>query len=247
MLSRTIMRVSAAALCVAALLTACGGGGDDGLATSRATLYAGTLAANRDAAAMVLPDGSYYLVYSAAGDAATVGGALQGTSTVTAGSFVSIDTVDFAVGATGAAPKAATVNAVLNASSFSGTETPTGGAAIDFQTSAVYDTAPNTLARLAGAYAGTAGFALGVRPATFTVAASGAVTSSINGCAITGTAAPRADSDSYDLTITFGGPPCAIQNVSFTGIAFLRPDTGRLYAVARNAAIRQSVIFSGVR
>ena len=94
---------------------------------------------------------------------------------------------------------------------------------------------------------GTAGFALGVRPATFTVAADGSVTSSINGCAITGKAAPRTDSATYDLTITFGGPPCVIQNVSFTGIAFLRPDTGRLYAVANNTAMKQSVIFTGTR
>jgi len=121
------------------------------------------------------------------------------------------------------------------------------GIRTDFQTVAFYSTTANTLDRLAGAYTGTAGFALGVRPAVFTVTASGAVTSSINGCAITGTASPRADSDTYDLTITFGGPPCAIQNVSFTGVAYQRPDNGRLYVVARNATLRQSVIFSGVR
>ena len=219
MVFRTKLNVALAGLCVAALLAACGGGGD-GLVTSAATQFAGTLGGNRDAAAVVLPDGRYYLVYSAAGDANTVGGALQGTATVTNGTFASADTVDFAVAATYAAPKAATVSGVLNASSFTGTETPTTG---------------------------TAGFALGVRPAVFTVTASGAVTSSINGCAITGTASPRADSDTYDLTITFGGPPCAIQNVSFTGVAYQRPDNGRLYAVARNATLRQSVIFSGVR
>ena len=241
------MRAAAAALCAGAVLAACGGGGDHGL-SSRATLFAGTVAGNRDAAGVVLPDGRYFMVYSAAGDATTVGGALQGTATVNGESFTSTDTVDFAVGATGAAPKAATVTAVLNATSFSGTETPTaGGAATDFQTTGLFGTVPNGLDQLAGAYTGTAGFALGVRPATFNVAASGAVSASINGGAITGTAAPRTDSDSYDLTITFGGPPCAVQNVSFTGIAYLRPDSGRLYAVARNATIRQSVIFSGVR
>jgi len=246
MVFRTKLNVALAGLCVAALLAACGGGGD-GLVTSAATQFAGTLGGNRDAAAVVLPDGRYYLVYSAAGDANTVGGALQGTATVTNGSFASADTVDFAVAATYAAPKAATVSGVLNASSFTGTETPTTGTATDFQTVAFYSTTANTLDRLAGAYTGTAGFALGVRPAVFTVTASGAVTSSINGCAITGTASPRADSDTYDLTITFGGPPCAIQNVSFTGVAYQRPDNGRLYAVARNATLRQSVIFSGVR
>jgi hypothetical protein len=248
MISRTTIFARAAALGLAALVAGCGGG-DNGLApsSSSASFYAGTMAGNRDAAGVVLPDGRYYLVYSAPADANTVGGALQGTSSVTGEAFASTDTIDFAVAAAGAAQKAATVSGVLTAVAFSGTETPAGGTAVAFQTAGFYATAPASLGALAGAYTGTAGFALGVRPAVFTVAADGSVTSSINGCAITGTAAPRTDSDTYDLTITFGGPPCAITNVSFTGIAFQRPDTGRLYAVARNNTLKQSVIFTGTK
>jgi hypothetical protein len=151
--------------------------------------------------------------------------------------------------AVGAGITAATVAATLvPGTSFDGTVTTTGAAAVGFETrqETIFFIGP-TLARLAGTYTGTAGFALGVRPAVFTVTADGAVSSSINGCAIAGTATPRADANAFDLTIAFGPAPCALPGLSFTGIAYLRQDNGRLYAAARNAATRQSVIFNGGR
>ena len=50
----------------------------------------------------------------------------------------------------------------------------------------------------------------------------------------------------YDLSIAFGAAPCALPGLQFTGVAYLRPDS-ELIAIARNAATRQSVLFSGKR
>jgi hypothetical protein len=242
--TRTIRALAAGAL-VAGMLAGCGGGDGTGPTTGG---WAGKTSTNRDLTAVIVPDGSYYLMYSAVGDPNTVGGAVQGTSTLNGETFTSSDGLDFS--AEGAGIKPAAVAAILNdGANFDGTISPTGGTAVTFQsrydgggTSAAAD---GLLRRLEGAYTGTAGFALGVRPATFTVAGDGKVTSSINGCDITGTAKPRPDMVAYDLTIAFGAAPCAIPNLSFTGIAYLRFDNGRLYAAARNAATRQSVIFNG--
>lgn len=240
------MKAFAAAAVVAALLAACGGGDDDGPIFGG---WTGSTSTNRDLTAVVLPDGNYYLMYSAVGDAATVGGVVQGTGSLNAENFTSADGLDFS--AEGAGIKPAAVAAILQGGqSFNGTVTQAAtGTAVTFQSNFDRSSAllPDvaSLDRLAGAYVGNAGFALGVRPATFTVASDGGVTSTINGCSITGNATPRADVNAYDLTIAFGGAPCAIPNLSFTGIAYLRQDTGRLYAAARNAATKQSVIFSG--
>lgn len=246
-----MIRALATSLGIAALVAGCGGGGDGAdPATSYASVYVGTTGTNRDLTGIVLPDGNYYLVYSAVGDPVTVGGAVQGTSTTVNGTFTSADALDFSAEGAGIKPStvAGTIT-VIPTGSFAGTITPTaGGTPVTFQSHTTGGIPPAaSLANLAGAYTGNAGFALGVRPAVFTVTADGSVSSTINGCAITGKATPRTDGNAYDLTIAFGGAPCALPGLAFAGIAFQRPDNGRLYAVARNAATKQSVIFEGAR
>lgn len=246
MQSGTIFRAVATGLALAAALAGCGGG--DHSDSSHLSVYAGGTGTGRDFTSIVLPDGRYYFVYSAAGDPATVGGAVQGTAVVSDGSFSSGDASDFS--AEGAGNKPATVAArIAPGSTLAGTVSPAaGGAPTSFEARVVGAIpSPARLAALAGAYTGTAGFALGVRPAVFAVAADGAVTSTINGCAITGTATPRSDGDAFDLTIAFGAAPCALPGLAFSGIAFQRADTGRLYAVARNATYKQSVVFIGAK
>jgi hypothetical protein len=245
MLARTKLISAAAALSVAVLLAGCGGG--DNSSGPPDGGWVGTTTSNRDLTAVVLSDGAYYLMYSAVGDPSTVGGVVQGTAAISGESFTSSDALDFNVEGAGAKPGA--VAASLHPwDKFEGSFAPTTtGNAMSFQTRFDVIKTPGgaTLAQLAGAYDGHAGFALGVRPAVFTVTAAGAVSSSINGCAITGTATPRTDINGYDLNIAFGASPCLIPGLSFTGIAYVRQDNGRLYAAARNAATKQSVIFSG--
>jgi hypothetical protein len=237
----TKMKAFAAAAVAAALLVACGGGDGEGDSPTSGG-FTGVTSTNRDLTAVVLPDGRYWLMYSAAGDASTVGGVVQGTASVDGSTFTSNDAMDFSAEGT-PSTKAATVAANFGGS-FGGTVTPAAGASVTFQSRSDNGAPVASLQRLAGAYLGNAGFALGVRPATFTVTSDGAVASTINGCAISGQATPRADSNAYDLAIAFGGAPCALPGLAFTGIAYLRID-GRLYAAARNTTYKTSVIFSG--
>ena len=63
---------------------------------------------------------------------------------------------------------------------------------------------------------------------------------------ITGTVAPRSDINAYDLTISFGGPPCVIPpGFPFTGVAHL--SGGQLLAAVRNTALQQAIVFAGAR
>lgn len=243
---------SIAAIALVATLTACGGGGDDGGqdSTWASGAWAGATSSGRAVSAFVLGDGSYYMLYSAENDPATLGGAVQGTGAFEGRAFTSSDAQDFNVGGTPpVSPVAATLSAnALPRWTFDGTVTPSTGTAMDFRLryDAGFDNTPS-LGTLAGAYTGNAAFALGIRPATFTVTAAGDVSSSINACAITGKATPRTDGNVYDLTIQFGPLPCALPGASFSGVAYLKEGTGELQAVARHAASGQTVIFAGAR
>jgi hypothetical protein len=82
----------------------------------------------------------------------------------------------------------------------------------------------------------------------FNVTAEGAVSTVINGCTITGTVAPRADINAFDLTIAFAGPPCVIpSNLPFTGVAYLDTATGQLTSFVRNTAAGQGIFFRGTK
>lgn len=243
-------------LVVVALLAGCGGGGDDGgadpaaVTAAAAGVWAGTTSTNRDMTALVTSDGSYYLLYSGVGKPAAIAGFVQGTGIVSDGNFTSADGLDFNLESVPApaATAAAVEGGVAQRFRFGGTIRPGTAAAVTFQATphASSGTAP-TLAALAGAYPGEATFLYGTRPAKFTVTAAGAVSGEINSCTITGTATPRSDVNAYDLTIVFGGPPCAapLPGMSFQGIAHYADN--RLLAAVRNSAVRQGIVFSGTR
>lgn len=242
-------------LLAAALLAGCGGGGDGeadpaAVTAAAAGVWAGTTSTNREVTALVTSDGSYYLLYSGVGKPAAIAGFVQGTATVSDRSFTSADGLDFNLESVPApaATAAAVEGDVLWRSRFGGTIRPGTAAAVTFQATphASSGTAP-TLAALAGGYPGEATFLYGTRPAKFTVTAAGAVSGEINSCTITGTATPRSDVNAFDLTIVFGGPPCAapLPGMSFHGIAHYAD--GRLLAAVRNSAVRQGIVFSGTR
>lgn len=242
MATATTTKRSALALLLAAVLAACGGG--DVPATG-AGIWKGT-ADGRAVTTVVLPDGSFYMMYSGKVDAATVGGGVQGAGALTDRWFVSSNSRDYNL--EGAGTQSATVAATLARGDFlNGTVTSATTGAMGFQTDYSTDSDDTaSLATLAGAYPGNVTFALGVRPAVFNVTAQGAVSTVINGCTITGTVAPRTDVNAYDLTIMFAGAPCVFPNASFSGVAYL--DTGgKLSAFVRHAQVPQAIFFVGTR
>jgi hypothetical protein len=245
-----LKRIAAAttALGLAAMLSACGGGGGDDLtAQSAAGLWHGTADTQREVSAVTLSDGRYFAVYSGAGAGATIGGGVQGTATVSGDTLNSTDLLSFSV--EGAGPTNGTFTAqVVPRFLLAGTATVPNQAPVSFQANyeSDFEQTP-TLARVAGSYTGEAGFALGIRPATFNIDANGGVTSSINGCSITGNVTPRTDGDVFDLSVVFSGPPCALPNLTFTGVVFLRNAGKQLYSVSRNTPARQTIVFTGLK
>lgn len=243
------MKTAALGLCVTAMLAACGGGGSEiPLNSFRAAgMWHGTSDTNREVSAVTLADGRYFAVYSGAGGNATIGGGVQGTSAVVDGQLVSSDLLSFSVELQ--PPVTGTFTASVDPfTSITGTATVANQPPATFQANFEEDFRNQpSLAAVAGSYTGEAGFQSGVRPATFNISATGEVTSTINGCSITGTVKPRADGNAYDLSVLFGGDPCALPNLTFNGIVFLREGGNHLYSVSRNTAARQTIVFTGLK
>jgi hypothetical protein len=249
-----LQRIAAATvgLGLAALLSACGGGGDGHEALTlqnAAGLWNGSADNQREVSAVTLSDGRYFAVYSGANAGATIGGGVQGTATVTGDETLgSSDLLSFSVETGGTTSTGTFTATVIPKFVLNGTATVTNQPPSSFQ--AHYESdfdRPATLAGVAGSYTGEAGFALGIRPATFNIDANGVVTSTINGCGISGNVTPRPEGNVFDLSVVFSGPPCVLPNLTFTGVVFLRHDGQQLYSVSRNTAARQTIIFTGLK
>ena len=244
-----LKRIAAATavLGLAGMLSACGGGGEDLTIQSAAGLWHGATDTKREVNAVTLSDGRYFAVYSGATGSSSIGGGVQGTATVSDGRLNSSDLLSFSVELQ--PPVNGTFTAqVVPRFVIDGTATVPNQPTVSFEANyeAEFEQTP-TLTGIAGSYTGEAGFASGVRPATFNIDAAGAVTSTINGCNITGTVTPRTDGNVYDLTAVFGGAPCALPNLTFTGVVFLRNGGKQLYSVSRNTAVKQTIVFTGLK
>lgn len=245
------VRIAAATvgLSLVAMVSGCGGGSDELTTQSAAGLWSGAADNNREVSAVTLSDGRYFAVYSTAGAPATIGGAVQGTATASGGdTLTSSDLLSFSVESNGATSTGTFTAQVVPRFVLAGTATVPNQPVTSFQANYESDfDRPATLAGVAGSYTGEAGFALGIRPATFNIDANGGVTSVINGCNIAGNVTPRSEGDVFDLSVTFSGPPCVLPNLTFTGVVFLRKNGQQLYSVSRNTAARQTIVFTGLK
>lgn len=245
-----MMKKTFFALAFSALLAACGGGGSSSppaAPSSAQGLWVGTTTTNRTATALVLSDGSYYVLYSAVNNPAVIGGVVQGSSTATAGALASGDAKDFNLEGAGVVP-ATLAGTYTTKQSLGATVTYPAGAPTTFTSTydPSYETVP-TLATIAGTYSGTVAFSLGSQAASVTVSTGGEVTGSANGCSLAGLAKPRADANAYDVSITFGPAPCYFAGQTFAGIGYFNATTKRLYAAAPNAARTDGVLFVGTK
>ena len=235
-------------------LAACGGGDSDSpppvTSETAEGLWVGTTNTNRSITGLLLDDGTYYVLHSLVADPSIIGGVVQGHGTSINGSFSSTDARDFNIEGLGVLP--ATVSASYMArQSFNGTVMYTSGDAVSFTTTydSQYDLTPS-LATLAGTFTGQVAFSQGVQNATVTVSDTGAISGvGEGGCTFTGTAAPRASGNVFNMSITFGGAPCFFAGQTLTGIAYYDPDPTdkRLYAAAPNATRTDGVLFVGVK
>ncbi len=250
------MKNRALFIAASAMLVACGssgGGGSPAPAPAPAPsaaegLWLGTTSNNRAITGLVLDDGSFYFLYSVSGNASLIAGVVQGSGTAQNGSFASANARDFNIEGLGVL--AATVSSSYNArQSLNGTVSYTAGGAITFTSafSTAYDATPS-LANLAGTFAGQVAFSGGVENANVTVSTSGALSGvGTSGCTVTGSVAPRARGNAFNVTITFGGAPCFFANQSLSGIAYFDSATKRLYSATPNAARTDGILFVGVK
>lgn len=234
----------------ASLLAACGGGGGDGSSvaeSSAAGFYDGTTSDNRVITGAVMPNGTYYVLYSASGSPSTIGGFVQGTATASNGSFSSSDGRDFNF--EGAGTFDVSVSASYRTkSSLSGTVSA-GGQSSSFSSTynAEYEKTPS-LDVLAGTYNGITQDATGTGSATVQVATNGTVTGSTNtGCDIDGVVEPAAEGNAYALGITFSGGSCPVAGLSLSGAAFFDSIHKELYAAAFDAPRSYGTVFIGAK
>jgi hypothetical protein len=237
-------------------LSACSGDGHTSTpsptaipAASAEGLWTGTIDTNRTVKALVLDDGTYWLLYySAIGTPSSVLGFIQGNSNSQNGVFSSSSAKDFNPDRRGL------LNAKIDGTYttkqiFDGTIVYPGAVRNTFKTqySHEYDSAPDINA-IVGTYAGPVA-------ANETVDVTVSPTGAISGesrtspkCIFTGSATPRAQGNVFDVTITFGPQDtCSNKSATVRGVAFYDAGTKTLYSAALNDDKTNGVILIGTK
>jgi len=223
--------IATAAVALGAALSSCGGG------EPYTGLWQGTLDGNRAVNAIVLGDGTYYLKYAGAGG--SLGGLVRGTGEFQGAHFTSTDGVDYHFAYPPQAPSPTTVTGKVTGNN--GLDGKMNSTPLKLQYFKEFDP-DGKLADLAGSYPGEVTFSLGLRQTTFVVLADGSLSTTLNGCTITGKVVPRRD-DAYDLSVTFGGAPCVFPGAVFSGALVYSHDLQQLDAALVNPTYGQAITF----
>jgi len=243
----------------APFLVACGGGGDGdgssnsiapGVSASTATpagIWTGRTDIGRSLTGVVLDDGSYWVMYSAANNSAVLAGVVQGTGSAANGTFSSSSGRDFNLEGSGMLDLSVAANYVAQ-SAFNGRLSYTLANATTTFTS-TYDSTyqqPVALTTVAGSYSGTAGVADGTEGVLVTISSTGAISGSgSSGCTFSGSVAPRPAGSVFNLSITFRGGLCSNGTSTVNGVGYFDTRTGRLLAAALNGSRSNGLLFSG--
>jgi hypothetical protein len=254
----TLAKVFIPLVLASSMMAACGGG--DGGAPAAAAppvvdlktaegLWNGTTGTGRRFSGLVLDDGTYWFLYTAVGNDAVLGGAVQGNGTSSAGKFSSSNGIDFNLEGLGI--NDFTLAGTYTASSkLGGTLTYASNATNTFTSTydTDYDLVP-AVATVAGTYTGTGVTATsGAEAATATITSGGTINgTSAFGCSFTGTAAARSKGNVYNVSVTFSGGDCANGNATVTGVAYYIASQRGLVVTALNGARTNGFIFEGVK
>lgn len=236
-----------ATLIGALLVAACGGGGGGGsdpgptvapAATSEAVgLWLGNTDSGRPMSAIVLGDGTSYVLIAADSAGAATGNVASGRAAMSAGSLRAPNTTDFRV-ASGARVAAALSASYVAGRELRGTLTSTAPVSSTAFT-ARYDTAFDraaSLAALAGTYSGTTMVSGLAEVMTLAFAANGQLTGvTLSGCRIAGSAAPRTEGNAFTLAFALVGGACSLGEGARAGVAAI-DSNGRLHIAAMDVA-----------
>jgi hypothetical protein len=227
-MQKQALRWFAVSLAAAALM-ACGGGGSGqespapaAPAPTRAEgAYSGTLSGSvsKSFQLLMLENDEFWAIYgsSTAGQYA-VAGFLQGQGASSNGSFSSSNVKDYGSRppTSGTLSASYVVNTSVSGSVAAGTQTvsftgvPIASSAFDYNS-------PANLSAVAGAWNLTG---LDGSLVALSVTGSGAFVGSSAGCTFSGTFTPRPGGKNvFNVSLTFGAPPCALPNTTGNGIA----------------------------
>ncbi|QLI81089.1 hypothetical protein HZU75_05840 [Chitinibacter fontanus] len=256
------------------ILAACGGGGGGNSAStlsaaaptasptaiptstpapniSAAGLWKGVSDVNRTLTGLILPNGSFYVLYSRRNNANIIAGVVQGNGSISGNTFTSSNAKDFNLEGAGVLDAKIT-STVVTKGSFNGSVSyPTSSYATSTYSSSYstdFEVSPS-LATVTGTYAGDVTTSAGTEGANVSISNSGVIngTGTTTGCTITGNITPRTDSNAYDVSLKFGASPCLFPNQTLTGISYFDASQKRLYAVAPNATRTDGVLFVGTK
>jgi hypothetical protein len=212
--------------------------------------WSGTTSTGRTLTAIVLSDGSYWILYSGIAAPFNLGGVIEGTGGGLINTFTSSDARDFNAEVGGTARTARVSATFVAKQTFDGTITYSAPAeVVSFTTTynSQYDLTP-TLASVAGIYSGASGVVGATESATVTVSPAGQVTGvGASGCQFAGTATPRPSGNVYDVAFTFAGSPCGNGTSSVNGVAVFDAASKRLSSAALNSGRTNGFVFIGAK
>jgi hypothetical protein len=195
-----------------------GGGGGTNYSGDAQGVYSGTSSNGYTFETIVLPNDKFYAVYGTnSGNTFIVYGIITGQGTSGSSSYTASINDFFYNGAVNTGTISATYVA---GTSVSGTVTE-AGTTTSFSGTALSASNFNfNSAASVGAIAGTwSGNLLDGISTTVTINSNGTVSGSSSGCSFTGTvSADSSNKNFYDVSLTFGGSPCAFPNQTATGI-----------------------------
>ena len=243
-------------------LSACSSGGDTPAPSATAPsaspaegLWTGTTNTNnRTVTGVVLNDGVYWLLYSAAGNPSLIAGVVQGNSSSQNGALTSSNATDFSVER--AIPlitlKATVDGAYTTKQSLDGMVVYQNNAqaqdAFTTTYNSDYESAPDINA-VAGTYTGPVA---ADETVSVTVSPTGDIVGhSVIGppatqCTFNGLFKPRSHGNVFDVTITFGPQDrCSNKSATVTGVGFFH--AGKLYSAALNSDKTNGVVFIGTK
>lgn len=236
-------------------LVACGGGGGGGgndfsgggsVGTAEG-LWKGTSSVGRDIDGLVLPNGQYWVIYTAVGNNAVIAGVLEGNGTSQSGRFTSTNGLDFNFEGLGILDVDIDANYVkeqtLNGTVKYSNEQFTFASA--FQPA--YNLTP-TLAAITGTYDGTAQVGFGGEFTSVVITPEGALSGqSASGCLFTGVVTTGTGGNYYNVTVTFRGGVCANGTQTVTGVGYYDATTRILWSAALNADRTSGFLFGGTK
>ena len=217
-----MMLRKAVVLCLLPLiLVGCGGNNSSSSGNQRTPgqaqgVYEGTTSSGYNFDAIVLPNDKFFAIYGAN---TTVDGMMTGQGTSGASTYTANVTDFYYTGqtCTGSVSASYVAGSSLNGTltencvatqTFSGTSLP----ASSFN----YNT-PASLSAISGTWTGVL---LDGASATVTIGSNGNFSGSDSGCTFSGTITPDSSNKNFfDMSLTFGGPPCLDPNQTASGIA----------------------------